>query len=233
MSWERLKTDYTDSSWLGLKKYVQVQNEDNTVSFRDVTQYSNRQNSFFGAKQANRINTAINRIMSALERGTNLYSEFSEFFSTQKANFSKAYMQNLDELKQYIASLKVKADETVEQAKKDYQTDLKAYQKLQNAVFENWFGMIKGKLSQDSAGNLQNSVDHLNAKIDGFVAKTVTFNSDGSITEIDTDNQKLTTVFLPTGEIEQRLYKNNLPQAKKTVKFTQNEIKEVITNGME
>lgn len=64
MAWELLPVDYTDAVWSGLKRYNPVTNEDGTVSFQDVTQYSNKEKSFFGALQANRMNEALNTIMS-------------------------------------------------------------------------------------------------------------------------------------------------------------------------
>ena len=64
MAWQLLPTNYTDAVWNGLKRYTEISNEDGTVSFQDVTQYTNRENSFFGAKDANRMNEALNIIMS-------------------------------------------------------------------------------------------------------------------------------------------------------------------------
>ena len=72
MAWEKLPTNYTDVSWQGLKKYYQIENEDGTVSFQDVTVYENKENSFFGAKDANDMNEAMNNIMSVGVRGANL-----------------------------------------------------------------------------------------------------------------------------------------------------------------
>lgn len=57
MAWTLLPTNYTDAVWDGLKKYSEVNNPDGTVSFRDVTVYTNKEKSFFGAKDANRIET--------------------------------------------------------------------------------------------------------------------------------------------------------------------------------
>lgn len=72
MAWESLPTDYTDAVWSGLKKYSQVDNSDGTVSFQDVTIYTNREKSFFGAKDANRMNAALNTVMEAVENGADL-----------------------------------------------------------------------------------------------------------------------------------------------------------------
>lgn len=87
MSWQMLPTDYTDAIWSGLKRYTEITNEDGTVSFQDVTQYSNREKSFFGAADANRMNEALNTIMSMVENGTNLYADFQNYFTAQKTAF--------------------------------------------------------------------------------------------------------------------------------------------------
>lgn len=54
MSWELLPVNYTDAVWSGLKRYNTITNEDGTVSFQDVTAYSNKETSFFGARDANK-----------------------------------------------------------------------------------------------------------------------------------------------------------------------------------
>lgn len=64
MAWSNLKTDYTDCTWEGNKKFKQTNNSDGTVSFEDVTPYTNKENSFFGANDANTMNSAINDIMN-------------------------------------------------------------------------------------------------------------------------------------------------------------------------
>ena len=66
MAWTNLPTNYTDAVWSGLKRYLMVDNEDGTVSFQDVTVYSNKENSFFGAKDANSMNEALNTVMSTI-----------------------------------------------------------------------------------------------------------------------------------------------------------------------
>lgn len=68
MAWTNLPTDYEDAVWSGLKKYAQVNNEDGTVSFKDMTVYTKKEKSFFGAKDANRMNAAMNKLAIGLDR---------------------------------------------------------------------------------------------------------------------------------------------------------------------
>ena len=56
MAWSLLPTNYTDAVWSGYKKYNQIDNADGTISLVDVTVYSQKENSFFGARDVNRMN---------------------------------------------------------------------------------------------------------------------------------------------------------------------------------
>ena len=66
-----LKTNYVDdvldSSKNQLRKYQQIQNDDGTVSFVDVTEYSTTGTSF-GAKDINDTNAAVNELNNSLEK---------------------------------------------------------------------------------------------------------------------------------------------------------------------
>lgn len=67
MVWTNLPTNYTDATWSGLRRYLMVSNEDGTVSFKDVTVYDNVENSFFGARDANSMNEALNTIVPMVD----------------------------------------------------------------------------------------------------------------------------------------------------------------------
>lgn len=90
MSWDLLKTDYQDAAFEGMRKYIMLNNSDGTVSFVDVTSYTVKEEAFFGADDANKINTAVNAILAALEKGTDLYEVFSNFFKDQEMLFASA-----------------------------------------------------------------------------------------------------------------------------------------------
>lgn len=55
-----LKTDYKDAMFQGNRKYQMIQNEDGTVSFEDVTEYTQEGDSF-GAKDINDTNTEVEK----------------------------------------------------------------------------------------------------------------------------------------------------------------------------
>jgi hypothetical protein len=165
MAWKLLPTDYTDAVWSGLKRYTQVDNSDGTVSFNDVTTYTNKEKSFFGAKDANRMNEALNYIMSMLENGTNLYEEFQTYFTTQKELFKSSGDSSYQELTQYFVNLKAQGDSSLAQIEKTYEKHMTTYESEQTAAFNTWFAGIKGKLNEDIVGSLQNQITEVDERL--------------------------------------------------------------------
>ena len=176
MAWTLLPTDYTDAVWSGLKKYSQVDNSDGTVSFQDVTVYTNKEKSFFGAKDANRMNEALNYIMSMLESGTDLYEEFQTYFTTQKQLFESAgnkVIENVraltnaeyDSYVTYVANLKERGDSSLAEIEQTYEEHMTSYESEQKKAFDTWFDTIKGQLSEDVAGSLQNQTTELDERL--------------------------------------------------------------------
>lgn len=147
MAWELLRVDYTDASWTGLKKYNQISNRDGTVSFQDVTQYSNLDNSFYGARDANRVNEAINTIMSMIEGNNDLYTAFQNYFNTQKSLFRS------------------RGDASISEIENTYRTHMNDYEREQVAAFTTWFNGIKNQLSGNAVGNLQNQVNEVDDRL--------------------------------------------------------------------
>lgn len=108
MAWTNLPTNYTDATWSGLRRYLMVNNEDGTVSFQDVTVYDNKENSFFGAKDANSMNEALNTIVpmigaivttgagshNSIYRGKNLGSAVTaeQYAAIQAGTFDDMYI---------------------------------------------------------------------------------------------------------------------------------------------
>lgn len=194
MAWERLPVNYTDAVWSGLKRYSMVNNEDGTVSFQDVTVYSHKENSFFGAKDANRMNEALNTIMSMLENGTDLYSAFQDYFATQKTLFEDTATATQTGFEEYVADLKAEGDEIIETIKTDYRDEITEFEAAQEQVFNTWFELIKGQLSTDIAGNLQNQITSNGERItlleymaqnNDYVAPITTDDGDNSAILVD------------------------------------------------
>ena len=154
MAWELLPVDYTDAVWSGLKRYNQINNEDGTTSFQDVTQYSNKEKSFFGAKDANRMNEALNTIMSMVENGTDLYEAFQIYFTTQKDLFKENADSKANEFNDYTDGLK-----------QSYKSNMETFENQQKEIFDVWFQMMKDQLSKDVAGNLQNQCTELDERM--------------------------------------------------------------------
>lgn len=165
MAWELLPENYTDAVWEGLKKYTEVQNGDGTISFLDVTAYSNKEKSFFGAKDANRMNEALNIIMSMVESGTDLYTAFQNYFALQKSLFEGKANETQSGFNDYVDNLKAEGDKEIETIKTDYRNEIDTFEEYQESLFLTWFAFIKGQLGTDVAGNLQNQIFELDSKI--------------------------------------------------------------------
>jgi len=67
MAWNDLPTNYKDAAWTGSRKFNMTQNQDGTVSFEDVTDYTQIENAYRSADDVNATNEAINTIMSTFE----------------------------------------------------------------------------------------------------------------------------------------------------------------------
>ena len=127
MSWELLPVNYTDAVWSGLKRYNTITNEDGTVSFQDVTAYSNKEKSFFGARDANRMNEALNTLMSMVENGSDLYEAFQNYFTTQKGLFENEADSKQDAFTAYITALEEEGDDVINSLKTDYRTEMDSF----------------------------------------------------------------------------------------------------------
>lgn len=165
MSWQLLPTDYKDAVWSGLKKYNQIDNSDGTISLQDVTVYNNKEKSFFGALEANRMNEALNTIMSMLENGTDLYGAFQNYFALQKELFEETADNTQTDFTSYVQNLKDEGDNAISAIKTDYRSEMNTFESQQQDLFTSWFESIKGQLSSDVAGNLQNQIVKLDEKL--------------------------------------------------------------------
>ncbi len=68
MSLKKLATDYKDALFEGLRKYKQIENDDGTTSFADVTTYSQKEGSYYTAKTVNDNHGIINEAIECLEQ---------------------------------------------------------------------------------------------------------------------------------------------------------------------
>lgn len=129
MAWKLLPTDFTDAVWEGLKKYTQIDNPDGTVSFQDVTAYTNKEKSFFGAMQANRMNDTLNVIMSMLENGTDLYELFQQYFEEQKNLFSKKAADEYTGFEAYVTTHQSEIDTIVSDIRTNTDNEYASFQR--------------------------------------------------------------------------------------------------------
>lgn len=183
MAWNLLPVDYTDAEWAGLKKYLQVDNPDGTISLQDVTVYSQKEKSFFGALDANRMNEALNTIMSMLENGTDLYGAFQNYFAEQKTLFTnkansefldfERYAQDLKDqgdsiistletsteadyeaYQEFLAQLQADGDAALTEIETGYERRMSTFESVSKESFDEWFANLQDQLSGDVAARL-------------------------------------------------------------------------------
>lgn len=180
MAWELLPVDYTDAVWAGLKRYNQINNEDGSVSFQDITSYTGKEKSFFGAKDANRMNEALNIIMSMVENGTDLYTAFQNYFAEQKTLFEQEADSKATEFDDYTDNLE-----------QEYKASMAAFESQQQQIYNAWFQAMKDQLSKDAAGNLQNQCTELDERL--TLLEQMTMQNDFSA-PLATDDEAITLI---------------------------------------
>lgn len=203
MSWTPLKENYTDAVWSGLRKYNLIENSDDTISLQDVTVYSQKENSFYGALDANRTNAAINVIMAMLENGTDLYTNFQNYFTTQQTLFEKTADEKQAGLTAYVADLEAQGDALIQQIETDYSAEIQNFEDVQEQIFNVWFASVRDQLDRDVAGQIINRLNAMDERefnrYYGMCTKTTsiaTVNGNKVITENDTGElvQAVTTI---------------------------------------
>lgn len=177
MSWELLPTNFTDAIWSGLKKYNQIDNPDGTVSFQDVTVYSNKEKSFFGAQEANRIDEALNTLMSMVENGTDLYEVFQTYFETQKELFTGRANTEFSDFQTYSQTLKGEIDTIVQAIRTSTDTEYANFA----AYVEEKEGIIAGIVTA-----IRTSTDDEFAQFQAYIA-ALEQQGDDAIAGIKTD----------------------------------------------
>lgn len=180
MAWKLLPVDYTDAVWAGLKRYNQINNEDGSVSFQDITAYTGKEKSFFGAKDANRMNEALNTIMSMVENGTDLYTAFQNYFAEQKTLFEQEADSKATEFDNYTDNLE-----------QEYKVSMAAFESQQQQIYNSWFQAMKDQLSKDAAGNLQNQCTELDERL--TLLEQMTMQNDFSA-PLATDDEAITLI---------------------------------------
>lgn len=126
MEWTDLPTNYQDAVWNGNRKYKMINNSDDTVSFEDVTEYSQKENSFFGADDANAMNAAMNKLAGGMNK------------VDEKVVEAEAYADNAlecaDEAKGYASRASQKATEADNSARTAANSAATASQKARAAA---------------------------------------------------------------------------------------------------
>ena len=88
-----LKTDYKDAMFQGSRKYQMIQNDDGTISFEDVTEYTQTGDSF-GAKDINETNTEVEKKFDSTDVVDPMVTTQAGFAADAKATGDALKSQN-------------------------------------------------------------------------------------------------------------------------------------------
>lgn len=158
------------------------------------------------------------------------FSQFSAQFDSYFENYKKAVYEEFVAFQNDVARLESEGQTAYEAfvaALNEKNTEF-------SGLFTTWFDSMKGQLSEDAAGNLQNEVDDINDGVSSKTqTKTTTFPEDGSIVETLADGRIKTTTFPEDGSIVETLTKASGEVIWKNVTTfgTDGSIKEEKVNG--
>ena len=82
-------------------------------------------------------------------------------------------------------------DAAIETIKTDYRNEITIFEDTQEKVFNTWFELIKGQLSGDVAGNLQNAIDETKERLRLIEGMCLT---NDFIAPLATDDETLTVI---------------------------------------
>lgn len=169
---------------------------------------------------------------------------YDQFIATSKGNYNTWVQNQEDAMAQYINVTKQAYASFVSKMEGDY-TDWTDAEKAKyekwytdhttqwTTEFYYWFDNIKQQLSGDVAGQLQDAIDKVNEKVDGYIDRTTTFSADGkTITQVSTE-QTIVITFVDPTHITQDYYVNNVKVKTESITFSTDgkvitEAKEVI-----
>lgn len=156
---------------------------------------------------------------------------YDQFIVLSKSEYTTWVEAQENEMAQYIALTKTAYDNFVSKMESDYtdwtEAEMAKYEKWYNdhtqqwtTEFYYWFDNIKQQLSGDVAGQLQDAIDKVDEKVDGYVDRITTFSDDGkTITQVS-ENQKIVTTFVDQYHITQDFYVDNVKIKAESITFT-------------
>lgn len=212
-----LKTNYKDDGFTGNRKYRQITNADNTLSFEDVTAY-NPVGDNFGAKDINDTNTAVNSItnptfedytstavpdpetaLSGIKSKASITTLFTNIKAVLKGAFLKMYLLTTKEqlmantLAGRTADALLTKQLNQDLAKGQIQFDIQNGKGFYKAVGADTWTPFKtgvtllGRYSAVSTYDLSNVPGYESLNVDDFLCVTNTGNTNGSKYENDSN----------------------------------------------
>lgn len=160
------------------------------------------------------------------------FAEFKRFYEEEFATWST---QQRSAYITWITGAEADMTDWTEEQKTEYNAWYMTHTTLWQTQFDTWFEEVKGQLSEDVAGRLQNEIDKLGDVIEGYTDMTTMFSEDGStITQQLETGERLVTTFISKYVILQEWFNSTGIKIKqKRITFSQDgqtitETKEVV-----
>ncbi len=156
---------------------------------------------------------------------TTLFNQFEAYFNEFKEFYEADYADWTAEQKaayiSWITSQETGMETWTAEQQAAYSVWYSTHTVQWQTEFTTWFDGIKGQLSEDVAGSLQNQINAINEEIGGYFAMTTTFSSDGSTIEQNLQNGiLLKTTFVDKFTILQEWFTNSVKIKQKRITFS-------------
>ena len=128
----------------------------------------------------------------------------------------------------YYAAFKAGNEKDFSDWSADQKADMESYQAEEKAAFHAWYELIKGNLSEDSAGNLQLQVNDLKDSAAPISQKKTTVYDGNTVTTTFADGRKIVTTYNGDTVIKKMYSSANVLQWTKTTVYNGDTVTETI-----
>lgn len=147
-------------------------------------------------------------------------NDYSTYVSQQQASLAQ-YIQNVQTAyTNFVTQMEQDYNDWEQGAENQFNTWYNDHITQWTTEFTTWFDNVKGQLSEDVAGQLQNEIRELNDRLVGYQNQVTTFSADGKqITQVS-GATKIVTTFVSKTVITQDYYTNDVKTKSKTITFS-------------
>lgn len=160
-------------------------------------------------------------------------NDYNTWVNGQEADMASYIAATKQAYDEYVAAMQNNYDTWTAAKEAEYEKWYADHTTQWTAEFYYWFDNIKKQLSGDIAGQLQDAIDALEEKVDGYIDRVTEFSDDGTMITQTSGTQKIVTTFVDQYHITQDFYANGVKIKTESITFSTDgkvitEAKEVI-----